>query len=303
MSCHSFEDIGFFLRIVELGSIRAVAREFSLQPSNISRKITRLEQRLGSKLIERTQSRSIPTDAGKRYYQHMRMLLPQIEEAEANISGESIVPKGILRVTASIDFGQTFVVPWLLEIRKRYPSIEVQLKLASHHVDLVNEGIDVAIRIGTLKDSSLMAKKLADVPRVLVASPGYLKNYGTPETPNDLTQHQFVFYTPIARPQLKLIDNNDQNHFVQTGGAVTINAINSMVQAVVEGHGMAAGPRWAFQTALNKREVVELLPTYRQDVFPMNAIWSPAVLLPARIRLFIDFIAEQVKQVEGLISI
>ncbi len=147
----------------------------------------------------------------------------------------------------------------------------------------------------------MIAKKLADVPRVLVASPDYIKNYGTPETPKDLTQHQFVFYTPIARPQLKLIDNKNQNHFIQTHGTVTINAINSMVQAVVGGHGLAAGPRWAFQAALNKGDVIELLPDYRQDVFPMSAIWSPAVLLPARIRLFIDFIAEQVKQVEGLI--
>lgn len=296
-----FADIELFQRVVETGSIRAVAREFDVEPSSVSRRITRLESRLGTKLLERAQNRSRVTDAGTEYYERMRILLPQIEAAERLVAGEAETPKGLLRVNAAIDFGQRHVARWLLEFRERHPQVDVELSLSSRFIDLVAEGIDVAIRVGELSDSSLKAKKLANVPRVLVASPGYLASHGTPKSPLDLASHSHVFYSPRNRQQpLTLIGPDGRRHSVDRSGGVTINAVYSIAEAVKRGAGVHLGPRWAFQEAMEHGEVVELLPEYAQPGLPMNAVWAPTPLLPARTRRFIDFVAAAVREVPGL---
>jgi DNA-binding transcriptional LysR family regulator len=303
MSSHNpFGDIALFLRVVELGSIRAAAREAGLEPSSVSRKVAALERRLKSKLLDRTQAKSHPTDAGERYYQQMRLLLPQIEAVESGVSGEAAEPKGLLRVNAPIDFGQRHVTQWLLDFRKQYPKVDVQLTLSSNFVDLITEGIDIAIRVGQLKDSALKARKLADVPRVLVASPAYLASRGTPMSPAELSQHEHVFFSPANRQHPLLLTGPDGSAYqVERHGGVTINAVHSVVRAVEDGFGIHAGPRWAFYDALQKGSVVELLPDYHQPVMPMNALWSPAVMQPARVRAFIDFIRDAALNVKGLV--
>lgn len=298
---HPYWEVELFLRVIELGSIRAAAREANLEPSSVSRKLSALEHRLKSKLLDRTQARSQATDAGLRYYQKMRLLLPQLEAAEADIAGEALIPKGLLKVNASIDFGQHFVADWLYRFKRQHPKVEVQLTLASHQVDLVSEGVDLAIRVGELKDSSLKARKLADVPRVLVASHAYLDQRGMPTTPLELEEHEHVFFSPSSRQQPLLLKGPDgKTYRVQRKGSVSVNAVHSVVKAVELGFGIHAGPRWAFQASIDRGQVKELLPDFRQASMPMNAIWTPAVLMPARVRAFVEFAAEQVRTIKGL---
>ncbi len=296
-----FAEIELFLRIVELGSIRAAAREADVEPSSVSRRLTGLERRLGTQLIDRGQARSRPTPAGQRYYERMRSLLGQVAAVEADVAGEAELPKGLLKVNAPIDFGRRYVAGWLLEFAERHPDVDVELTLASGFVDLKAEAVDLAIRVGRLPDSSLKASKLADVPRVLVASPAYLARRGQPQRPEDLAHHDHVFFAASNRLQpLKLLAPDGTSVSIPRRGRVTINAVHSAVDAVRAGFGIHAGPRWAFQPALDAGEVVELFPAYRQPTLPMNAIWMPAVLLPARIRAFVNFLRERIRQVPGL---
>ncbi|MEM7282156.1 MAG: LysR family transcriptional regulator [Pseudomonadota bacterium] len=296
-----FDDIRLFQRVAELGSIRGAAREEAIEPSSVSRRMNRLESRLGTKLLERAQNRTQLTDAGASYYEHMRVLVPQFEAAESAVSGDADTPKGLLKVDAAIDFGQQYVAKWLLSFQQKHPQVQFELSLSSRHVDLVAEGIDVAIRVGNLRDSSLKARRLASVPRVLVASPDYLVAHGNPETPADLQSHQHVFFSRNNRIQLlELHDSKGATHTVKRQGRVTINAVSSLVDAVKMGCGVHTGPRWAFQDAIDSGDVVELLPGYSQRPMTMSAIWAPAVLLPARIRAFIDFAAAQASQIPGL---
>ncbi len=296
-----YEDIRLFQRVVELGSIRAAAREADVEPSSISRRMNRLEARLGSKLLERAQNRTRLSDAGAQYYEHMRVLLPQLEAVEARIAGEAETPKGLLKVNAAIDFGQRHVAGWLLEFQERHPALDVELSLSSRHVDLVAEGVDVAIRVGRLRDSSLKARRLAAVPRVLVAAPGYLEKHGVPGAPGDLEAHRHIFYSAANRQgALELIDTQGRTHKIKRTGRVTINAVYSLVEAVKRGCGIHAGPRWAFQEAIDEGAVVEVLPEYSQCAMTMSAIWAPAVLVPARIRAFVDFAAVEVRKIAGM---
>lgn len=263
--------------------------------------MNRLESRLGTKLLERAQNQTRLTDAGGAYYEHMRVLVPQFEAAESLVSGEAETPKGLLKVNAAIDFGQRHVAHWLLRFQQQHPDVQVELSLASRHVDLVTEGIDVAIRVGKLRDSSLKARRLASVPRVLVASPEYLAKHGVPNAPSDLEHHQHVFYSRGNWDQLlELYDQKGNVHRVKRQGHVTINAVYPLVDAVKLGCGVHTGPRWAFQQAIDQGDVVELLPGYLQRPMTMSAIWAPAVLVPARIRAFIDFAADQALRIPGL---
>lgn len=296
-----FIDIRLFQRVSELGSIRSAAREAGVEPSSVSRRMTRLESRLGTKLLERAQNQTRLTDAGVRYYEHMRTLLPQIDAVENDVAGEAELPKGTLKVNAAIDFGQRHVAQWLLAFQERYAAVDVELSLSSRHVDLVAEGVDVAIRVGQLRDSSLKARRLAVVPRVLVAAPAYLARHGVPREPADLEEHAHIFYAAGDRRRpLVLIDGRGQEHRIDRKGKVTINAVYSLVEAVKRGCGIHAGPRWAFQNAIDCGEVVELLSEYKQHAMPMSAIWAPAAIVPARVRAFIDVAASEVRKIPGL---
>ncbi|MEM8839821.1 MAG: LysR family transcriptional regulator [Pseudomonadota bacterium] len=290
-----------FLKAVELGSIRAAARALNQDPSGVSRRITQLEQRLGTKLVDRAGNATIPTEQGQIYYEGLSKIVDQLEALDQQVSGEHLTPRGLLRVTSAIDFGQEFLTDWLFAFRERYPEVEYDLVLASGFIDMVQENVDVAIRVGSLPDSALIAKKLADAPRVLVAAPSYLERRGTPTKPADLETHDFVFFLARNRTQpLELIDKKGGRHQVMRSKGVAINAIRSAVKTVTAGAGIHNGPLWAFAGALKRGDVTLVLPDYHQSAFPLYAVRKPSVVVPARISHFIDHVAECVKSVDGL---
>ncbi len=296
-----FSDIQLFLRVVELGSLRSAAREAGQEASTVSRRMTALERRLNTQLLERGQGQTRLSETGTRYFEAMQHLLPQLRAAEMEAAGEGDAVKGLLRVSAPIDFGQQQVAAWLLKLRQLHPGLDIELTLSSDFVDLSRSGIDVAIRTGVLEDSSLRARRLAMVPRVLVASPAYLSSRGKPESPEQLSAHEMVFYSAAHRQRpLSLYGPDGQRHEVLTSGGTTINAVTCIVQAVEDGAGIHAGPRWAFQRSLDLGRVVEVLPQYQGRALPMQALYQAAVVVPGRIRRFIDFAVEQAAQVPGL---
>ncbi|MEM1005501.1 MAG: LysR family transcriptional regulator [Pseudomonadota bacterium] len=297
---HSLAELAF-LKTIELGSIRAASRALGQDPSGISRRITQLEQRLGTKLVDRTGKATTPTAKGQVYFERLSRLVDQLHALEAEVSGDDLEPDGLLRVTAAIDFGQEFLTDWLLEFRTLYPRVEFELTLAGGFIDLVQTGVDVAIRVGHLPDSSLIAKKLAEVPRVLVASNGYLERAGVPETPEDLANHDFVLFSAQNRTQpLVLHDAAGRQYRINRSGGVTVNAVRSAVKAVLADQGIHSGPHWAFAHQIATAEVAVILPDFTQGSFPLYAVRQPSTVVPARISRFIEFIGQKVRTIDGL---
>lgn len=287
--------------MVELGSIRAAARALGQDPSGISRRITNIEQRLGTKLVDRNGNATTPTAQGQLYFERLSAIIDQLNALEAEVSGEDLVPSGLLRVTSAIDFGQEFVADWLLSFRKKFPDVDFDLVLASGFVDLRQTGIDIALRVGSLPDSGLIAKKLADVPRVLVASPGYLKRKGMPNHPDELADHDHVFFASTNRQTpLELIGPGGAVSRVKRFKGIAINSVRSAVRAVQEEAGIHAGPLWAFAPHIARGDVVPILPDHSQMVLSLFAVRHPSAVVPARISRFIEHAAESVRSVEGL---
>ncbi|MEM8791873.1 MAG: LysR family transcriptional regulator [Pseudomonadota bacterium] len=290
-----------FLKVVELGSIRAAARALGQDPSGISRRITQLEQRLGTKLVDRSGNVTTATAQGQLYSERLSSIIRQLEALEAEVSGEDLVPSGLLRVTSAIDFGQEFVADWLLDFRRRYSNVEFDLVLSSGFVDLNQTGIDVALRVGHLPDSGLIARKLAELPRILVASPEYLRRRGEPQYPQDLAQHDHVFFAPANRQQmLELVGPDGAISRVKRSSGIAINSVRSAVKAVINGVGIHAGPLWAFSHHIEQGDVLPVLPGYTQKQLPLYAVRQPSTVVPARISSFIDHVAKSIRTVEGL---
>jgi len=282
-----------FLRVVEAGSLRMAAEQLGADPSAVSRRLANLEDRLGVKLLERSSRRSQPTEAGQRYYEGMRRLADEHAALEAEVSDLADRPTGVLRVAAPLDFGALFIAPVLQTMRSAYPDLSVEMILGSEFEDIAQRNIDVAVRIGRLADSSLICKKLGVVSRVLVGSPSYLKKHGTPRHPRDLAKHEFVFYTRRQAETPVEFKGPGSRERVTMTGSFTVNSIVALRALVENGAGLHVGPRWAFKDSLASGRLVDLLPKYHLEAYPLHVLYVPAGFVPAKIRCFIDYVAAE----------
>lgn len=285
-----------FIKVVETGSLKAAAELLGTDPSSISRKIGALEGRLGVKLLIRSTRRSEPTEIGKNYYEGIKRLYEEKQVLESSITGERDIPKGLLRVAAPVDFGARFVSPVLQKMQRQYPRLLIELSLGSHYENLLEQGVDVAIRVGQLPDSSLICRKLAEVSRVLVASPAYLEKYGLPKKPIQLSSHNFIFYNkPGTHPMIELI-GKEGKECLPISGNFTVNSVSAIRNLVLEGHGIHLGPSWMFSEYLRSGQVVPLLSEYQLVAYPVHALYISKAFVPAKIRLFIDLMADKLTQ-------
>jgi len=276
-----------FLKVVETGSFRAAAELLNTDPSSVSRKIAALEARLGVRLLQRSTRRSAPTDVGAEYYDGLSRLMSEQAALEARISGETDTPTGLLRVTAPVDFGARFVTPVLQGMQTEHPALLVDLTLGSGFFDLPSQGIDVAIRIGTLPDSSLIARKLGTVPRVMVASQAYLDRMGTPESIVDLKNHNFILYGRNPRP-IEITTPDGRKTNFEVSGRFSVNSVTSICSLARAGQGIHVGPMWAHREDLAAGNLVALLPNHSLGPFPIHALYRATAYVPAKIRQFID---------------
>lgn len=291
-----------FLRVVEAGSLKAAAEQIRADPSVVSRRIAALESRLGVRLLVRSTRRSTPTEAGTEYYKGMRKLVDQQEALEARVAGTVDKPTGKLRVTAPVEFGARFVAPVLSELQDSAPNLQVELLLGSAFLDLVAQGIDVAVRIGRLPDSSLIARQLGAVPRVVVASREYVATHGAPTTPDEVSSHPFVFYRPEqANTRFRMMRDGVETS-VTMSGRFTVNSVFAIREWVAAGRGLHLGPRWMFEDGLVDGSIVALLTDYELDAFPLRALYIPTPYVPAKIRSFIELMGGAVASNRSLTS-
>lgn len=288
-------DIEIFVRVVEAGGFSAAARALGMTPSAVSKLVARLEDRLGARLFRRTTRKLSLTQEGETFYRHGAQIVVEIAEAERAVTDMGQTARGTLRVNAAVNFGHHQIEPILPEFLARYPEMRIDLTLSDSYANLVEEEIDVAIRAGHLTDSSLVARKLCDTRRVIVATPDYLARHGTPRAPEDLTRHNCVRF---GRQQPHLNNwpfNGPKGRYaIPVDGNVVANNGETVVQLALHGIGVARLAEFAVGPAVRRGMLVSLLAeTHHDDRMPISAVYLPTKQAQPKVRAFVDFLLQK----------
>lgn len=282
-------DLEIFARVASTGSMSRAARDLGLSPPVISKRIKRLEERLGTRLLQRTTRQIALTEAGRGFHERVIAILGAVDDAETWVSQRANVARGPLRISAPTTFGRLHVAPHLVRFLEKYPEIAVDLSLADHFVDVVGDGFDVAIRIADLADTSLVAKKLASNHRLLCASPRYVEKHGLPASIADLARHRLL----VHNADHWRLDGPEGAVSVPVQSAVVTNSSEVIREAVLAGLGIALRSTWDVGAELKSGQLLPVLPKYRggQRV-AIYAVYPSRRHLPQKTRVFIDFLAE-----------
>jgi len=292
---HALTDIAVFVAVVDRGSFTAAAHSLALSKAAVSKYVSRLEERLGARLLQRTTRRLTLTEAGAALYDGSARALEQISSVEDAVMGLSGVPRGKLRVTAPLYFGSTFLVPTVERFLVRYPDIQLELDLNNRIVDLVAERYDVGIRISTLASSSLVARRLARSGIVTVASPAYLDARGTPRIPQDLREHNCLGYSLELTPGEWQFRNSDGENFgVRVNGNLVCNSDEILKQAAVDSLGIARFPELFVTDELESGKLLRILTDYDLSPGALYAVFPTRVNLAPKVRVFVDFLDESI---------
>jgi DNA-binding transcriptional LysR family regulator len=286
-----FTGMAVFAKVVESSSFAAAARHFDMSPAMVSKHIRTLEERLGVRLLNRTTRRVSATEVGQNYYERCLRILNELEDAERAAGDLEAAPRGLLRVTSSVSFGAHQLAPAIADYLVAYPDVSIDLSLHDNYIDLLEERIDVAIRLGQLSDSSLIAKKLYAVEMVLCASPGYLAANGTPHTPRDLVKSNCLIYTYATPRMWTFTDPNGKAEVIRVSGRLSANSGDPLLALALKGAGILLGPDYLVANDLNAGRLVRLLPDYKTQETPVYAVYPHSHNLPAKTRTFIDFLA------------
>lgn len=283
-------DLEVFVRVVATGSMSAAGRALGFSPAVISKRMKRLEDRLGTRLLQRTTRQISLTEAGQGFHDRILGALAGIEEAEAFASGRSSQPQGTLRITAPTSFGRMHIAPHLTRFMAAHPDLVINIVLSDEFTDIVADGFDLAIRIGELSDSSLVARKLASVRRILCAAPAYIAHHGTPTTVKELENH--VCIRQHNHDSWKLESAQGSLTYRPQGRLIT-NSSEVVREAVISGAGIALRSTWDIGTDLQSGKLVQILPEWEgsRNLF-VSALYPSRQFLPAKVRLFIDYLAE-----------
>ena len=290
-----FQDMSIFARVVAAGNLSAAARELGLSPAVVSRRLARLEARLGARLINRTTRSLHLTDEGASYYEACSRILSEVEEADASVSEGRVEPQGVLKVALHASFGHQHIAPLVPLFAARYPKVQLALSLSDRPVNLIEEGYDLAIRIAELEDSSLAARKLAPNRRVVCASPEYLHRNGTPRTPEELRTHNFLVTTweHEFSMTIEYRDPTGKPGEVRVAGRYACDNWEVLREWSLAGMGIALKSTWDVRRHLEDGSLVALCPGYSFDTdVAIYAVYPHRRHLPAKTRAFIDFLAE-----------
>lgn len=288
-----------FVEVVRQGSFAAVARDRNIDPSSVSRAIAGLEEEIGVRLFQRTTRQLSPTEAGMTYFERVESLVEEMQQAidvATDISGK---PKGTLRVTASVSFGLKCIVPLLPNFSEMYPDLTVDLLLTDAVVDLFAERIDVAVRLGLLADSTLIAQQLMQTRYFVCVSPDYLKQWGQPQKPEDVEQHNCLLF-PLAGFRSRWIfrDRNGDESEIQVRGRTFISNAIALQQCAIAGMGLALLPHWLIDEDLRAGKLVNVFPDYQVTATDFNTaawlVYPSRSYVPLKIRIFMDFLKKYI---------
>jgi len=281
----------YFVRAVETGSFSAVAREFGTGQPNVSRYIAALERRLGTRLLHRSTRKLTLTPEGERYLADVKRVLDAVAEAESHARGED-EPSGLLRIACPTSLGRDYVLPVIKSFLEQYRQVDIDVQI----IDLVEEGVDLAIRIGTLKDSALRARRIGTAERACVASPAYLARHPAPRVPQDLQNHACVIYTLLASGRTWPFRDTE----VEVRGRFLADTPDGIYRGVLDGFGIAYAPIWLFEQAVLDGQLKLVLLDHLGPPMPIHVIYSGQRLVSRRASAFMHFIAEEVGRMPSL---
>lgn len=283
-----------FTHVVESGSFSGAARRLGIAKSAISKHVSQLEQNIGVRLLHRTTRSLSLTDVGETYFQNCVRLKTVLEEAKQCTRALQDEPRGMLRISCPSSFGIEHITPLLNTFLQQYPELNAELLLDDNVVDMTKSGIDLAIRVGWLPDSSLRARKLKDTPRLLCASPDYIERMGLPEKPQDLIQHEWVIFTLLPTPHHYTFTKNKKSKDIKIKGRIKTNNGNAVRTLLLEGAGISGLSDFLVAKDLKKGTLIHLLPDYHIAEAGIYAVYQNQKLQQAKVRKFIDFIAERI---------
>ena len=287
-------DIAVFVRVVERGSFTLAADELELSRAVVSKYVSRLEERLGARLLHRTTRRLSLTEAGAALFEASRGAIERIEEAEGAVAQLQSEPRGRLRVSAPMSFGILHLGPAIAEFARTHPRVSLDMRLDDRFVNLVEEGIDVAVRIGALTDSSLVARRLAGTRTLVCAAPSYLARHGEPETPEDLAAHDCLIYSYLSTANVWRFTARDGREIpVAVNGRFRINNGIVLGEAAVAGHGILMTPSFYVGPMLRDGRLKRILADYRLPELGIHAVYPERAQVPPKVRAFVDFLAQR----------
>ncbi len=288
-------ELQVFVAVAESGGFAKAGKRLRLSPPAVTRAVAALEERLGARVFQRTTRRVSLTEVGARFLESSRRILEEIEQAEREAVGEGAEPRGRLTVSASMTFGRAALTPIVCDFLAAHPRVSARVMLVDRVTDLVAEGIDLAVRIAPLPDSTLIARRLGEVRRVLIASPRYLKRRGTPRAPQDLRDHTFIGVTGLMP--------NAEYRYLDGGKSKSLSLIPRMevddslaaIHAVEAGHGISVALSYQVARQLRSRRVVTLLDCFAPAPVPVHLVYPQSPFLAPKLRAFIDFAAPRLQ--------
>jgi len=282
-----------FTHVVEAGSFSGAAKRLGIAKSAISKHVSLLENNIGAHLLNRTTRSLSLTDVGEAYYQSCSRLNNILEETRNTIETLQDEPRGLLRISTPASFGIDAIAPLLNRFLQQYPDLNAELLLDDNVVDMTEQGIDIAIRVGWLPDSNLRARKLKDSPRLLCASPDYIERNGLPEKPEDMAQHEWVIFTLLPTPHHYSFTKNNKSKNIHVKGRIKTNNGNAVRRLILEGAGVSVLADFLVEKDLKEGRLIHLLPEYNIADAGIYAVFQSNRLQQAKIRTFIDFLIEK----------
>ncbi len=295
----TLETMRAFVAVVAAGSFRGGAERLGVSPALVSKYVSRLEDRLGTRLLNRTTRSLSLTEAGAAYAPKCQGLLESLDELEAGVRETRRRPQGTLRVTAPRTFGDLFLPGVVATYLKRHPAVDIQVDLNDRFVDLVEEGFDLAVRIGDLADSSLRARRMAETRTVICAAPSYLEAAGRPRTPDDLERHDCIIDTNRQQPQVWSVMENGDRRLFRVRGRARVNSALACRDLALAGEGVACLPLFAVLSHLRRGLLTAVLEDYPGPAMGIHAVYPHGRYLPAKVRAFMEILGEGLKDAEA----
>lgn len=288
-----FSEMRTFSAVAEHGGFTRAAEALVMSRAAVSRQVSDLESRLGTRLLQRTTRRVALTEEGEIFLERCAEILQSLEEAESELTERTRVPRGRLRMNVPVSYGMTSIAPRLGEFHEQYPQIELDVTLADRAVDLIEEGYDLAIRIGILQDSSLVSRQISMTRLMLCASPGYIERHGRPESPTDLARHQTIAYSYFSSRDTWQFNGPSGTEKVTIKPWMRTNNGDTAIHVAVSGEGIVLQPDFLVEPAMARGELEEILPDYKARELGIHALFPSRKHVSARVRAFIGFLSEQ----------
>lgn len=283
--------ITVFLRVIQSGSFSAAARQLAMPKSTVSRKVAELEAHVGARLLQRTTRKLGLTDVGRIFYEHALRIAAEVDEAAQAVGRMQAAPRGLLRVTAPLAFGM--LGPIVAEYLRKHREVQLEVQCTDRTVDLVDERFDIAIRAGRLADSSLTARTLGSIKRVLIAAPGYCKEHGTPRAPGELAQHTCLVFGAGTAPNVWTLESNGKRAEVHVTPRLTLNDPEVLRGAALAGVGIALLPEFVCAQDIRAKRLRHVLPEWGSAAMPVHAVYPTARLLSPAAAAFIELVRER----------